>query len=63
MAELTLKEYAKEVGLSYINFRQKSMGKKKTELPGVTGFREIGRNVILTVDKKKLKKDLETFGW
>lgn len=63
MEELTLKEYALKVGLSYINLRQKMMGREKTELPGVTAFKEIGRNVILKVDKKKLKKDLELFVW
>lgn len=63
MQEMTLKEYAEKVGLTYINFRQKTIGKEKHELPGVIGVKHIGRNVILTVDKKKFKKDSETFGW
>ena len=58
--ELTLSEYAHEVGTTQTYLLKKICLAKKegkeAELKGVMSRRKVGNNWLLTVDKKNLKK-------
>lgn len=56
MEELTYRQYAQKININYQKLRKMLLTMDRTDLPGVIGFKNIGRNVILLVDKKKFEK-------